>query len=81
MTTRLKNTLWFAIPALVTAAALTAITLASGELEQAQQEAGSSDLTEPVIALFLFAIVGGALVGGSFYLVRRLLMRNRPPKA
>lgn len=81
MTTRLKNTLWFAIPALSTAAALTVITLASGGLEQAQQEVGSNDLTEPVIALVLFAIVGGAIVGGSFYLVRRLLTRKGSPKA
>lgn len=72
MTTRLKNALWFAIPALTTAAALTAITLASGGLEQAEQEVGSNDLTEPVIALVLFAIVGGTIVGGAFYLVRRL---------
>jgi len=76
MSPRTKNTLWFAIPAFLTAGALTAISLPG--LEEAGQEVGSTTLTEPIIALILFAGGGGAIVGGIFYGIRRLITRRQP---
>ncbi|WP_448257085.1 hypothetical protein [Microbacterium aurum] len=78
MTPRTKNTLWFTVPAVVTAGVLTAITLIGGDLDEIQREAGSPTLAEPIIALILFAVVGGVAVGGIFYGVRRLSTRKKP---
>lgn len=79
MSSRTKNTLWFVLPALVTAGALTAISIPA--LEENRQEIGTDTLTEPIIALVLFAGVGGGFVGGIFYGIRRLLTRSKAPKA
>lgn len=74
MSPRTKNTLWFTIPAVLTACALTAISLP--ELEEAREEVGR--LTEPIIALIIFAGLGGAVVGGIFYGIRRFVTRGKP---
>lgn len=74
MSLRIKNTLWFAIPAVITAGALAAISIPG--LEEIRQEVGSATLTEPIIALIIFAGAGGAIVGGVFYAIRHLMGRK-----
>ena len=74
MSSRTKNTLWFAIPALATAGALAAVSVPG--IEEARQEIGTETFTEPIIALVLFAGIGGAVVGGIFYGLHRLLARR-----
>lgn len=78
MSSRMKNMLWFAIPALAAAGALAAISIPG--VEEARQEIGADTLTEPIIALVLFAAIGGAVVGGAFYGIRRLVTGRRSPK-
>lgn len=78
MSSRPKNSLWFAIPALTMAGALTAISIPG--IEETRQEIGTDTLAEPIIALVLLAGIGGAIVGGVFYGGHRLATRNKTPR-
>lgn len=72
MSERGKNLLWFLQPALVGVIALAAISLPT--LNDAASEASP---TEAIVALLLFAAVGGAIIGGVVYAIRKLSTRSR----
>ncbi|MEJ1092766.1 hypothetical protein [Microbacterium istanbulense] len=72
MSERGKNLLWFLLPALVGVIALAAISLPT--LNDAASETSP---TEAIIALLLFAVVGGAIIGGAVYAIRKLSTRRR----
>lgn len=71
---RRNHAKWFTIPAVATAGVLTAISIP--ELEDIRQEIGSDSLAEPLIALVIFAGVGGMIVGSISYGLRRLTKRH-----
>lgn len=71
MSERGKNALWFLLPALAMAIALVAISLPT--LNDAASEASP---TEAIIALLLFALAGGAIVGVVTYAIRKLSTRG-----
>ncbi|MFC6356534.1 hypothetical protein [Luethyella okanaganae] len=72
MSERDKSALWFLLPALAAAIALVAISLPS--LGDAVNDTSPA---EAIIALVLFALVGGAVVGGVTYAIRRLSVRRK----
>lgn len=72
MSERGKNALWFLLPALAAAIALVAISLPN-----LGDAANDTSTAEAIIALLLFALVGGAVVGGVTYAIRKLSTRSK----